>query len=82
MVSISSRTLLALSASTKFKSQLIRMSVSSSVKEPSGTCKKWINSFSHFRAAPSVMLTGTGTPARLFCVTKPNRSSGGKELIT
>lgn len=59
-----------------------KMSVSNSVRDPKEMCKKCINSFFPFRAAPSAMLTGIDTDALLICETSPNFSSAGKSLVT
>ena len=39
-------------------SKLNNKSVSNSVNDPRAMCKKWINSFPDFLAAPSAILTG------------------------
>ncbi len=62
-------------------SQDNRMSVSSSVSEPREIYKNCLNSFLDLLAAPSAMLTGTETAARLICETIPNFSLVGKESV-
>jgi hypothetical protein len=82
MISSSLITTTAFSSDMNFRSLLSRISVSNSVNEPSEMCKKWMNSFLPFRAAPSAILTGTETADLLICDTNPNRSSTGNELVT
>lgn len=65
----------------KFNSLLNKSKVSSSDKEPNEICKKWINSFVPFLAAPSAIFTGTETEALLICEINPNFSSEGNLFV-
>lgn len=65
----------------KSSSLLNKIKVSSSDKEPNEICKKWINSFVHFLAAPSAILTGTETEALRIWEVIPNFSSEGNCFV-
>ncbi len=55
--------------------------VSNSKEEPSAISINRENSSFDFRLAPSAILEGIETPARLICEIKPKGSSLGKELV-
>ena len=66
----------------KSNSLLNKINVSSSDKDPSEICKKWINSFVPFLAALYAICTGTETEALLIWEINPNFSSVGNRFVT
>ena len=55
--------------------------VSNSNAEPNAISKKWINSISDFREAPSAILDDIEITARCICPAKPYFSSFGKFAV-
>ena len=65
----------------KFRFRLMNIWVSNSAALPWAICRKLMNYFLLFLAAPSAILLGIDTAARRICETKPNFSSAGKFAV-
>lgn len=59
----------------------ISIKVSNSLNEPLAMVKNWTDSFFHCLAAPSAILAGIDTAARLIWDDKPYFSLGGREFV-
>lgn len=76
-----SNSALNFSEEMKFNDWASRSSVSNSLTDPSDMYKKRLNSFWDCLAAPSAILVGTDTAARLICEMIPYFSSIGKTAV-